>query len=200
MNNFLPTVKDIIAKYKLPLSKDKTKDIHELLCKYVETLIFNIVSIASIITMINSSDTIKKNTITLVKSYINEKCNHKMTGGTSLPSEFFGVESGIYNENNATGNILDIDFSSDTLRPQIGGGSVASYKMRKEDINALAGHIKNIVSYYKLKISNDIILELINLINDNINCLFRQLKNIKIINPSIIKKMINSNKTLEIFK
>ena len=31
MNNFLPTVKDIIAKYKLPLSKDKTKDIHELL-------------------------------------------------------------------------------------------------------------------------------------------------------------------------
>ena len=45
MNNFLPTIKDLIAKYKLSLAKDKTKDIHELLCKYIETLIFNIVSL-----------------------------------------------------------------------------------------------------------------------------------------------------------
>ena len=41
MNNFLPTIKDVIAKYKLQLAKEKTKDIHELLCKYIETLIFN---------------------------------------------------------------------------------------------------------------------------------------------------------------
>ena len=32
MNNFLPTIKDLVAKYKLSLAKDKTKDIHQLLC------------------------------------------------------------------------------------------------------------------------------------------------------------------------
>ena len=123
MNNFLPTIKDLVAKYKLSLAKDKTKDIHQLLCKYIETLVFNIVSIASIITMINNSDKIKKETITLVKSYINDKCNHKLTGGTTgMPSEFYGYDSGIYNSNNAAGDILNIDFTSGILRPQIGGG------------------------------------------------------------------------------
>jgi hypothetical protein len=200
MNNYLPIINMIITKYDINIDSSKKAAIYRILSKYIDILIFNVVTILSIITMINNSTTIHKDALKLLKSYINETCHKtKLTGG-SLPSEYFGINSGIYNENNATGNILDIDFSSDTLRPQIGGGSVASYKMRKEDINALAGHIKNIVSYYKLKISNDIIVELVNLINDNINCLFRQLKNIKIINPSIIKKMINSNKTLEIFK
>jgi hypothetical protein len=196
MNNFLPTVKDIIAKYKLPLSKDKTKDIHELLCKYVETLIFNIVSIASIITMINSSDTIKKNTITLVKSYINEKCNHKMTGGTSLPSEFFGVESGIYNENNVSGDILTIDFNSGILRPQIGGGS-SKYPVDKIFITK----IHEILNYYNLKASDSIHKSLLKLIYLHINCFFKQLKLSKItLNIASINKIIKSNKNLDIFK
>ena len=136
MNNFLPTIKDLVLKYKLSLAKDKTKDIHELLCKYIETLIFNIISIASIITMINNSDTIKKQTITLVKSYINDKCNHKFTGGTTgLPSEYYGVDSGLYSSNNAGSDILNIDFASGMLRPQIGGGG---HKNMKQALAELA--------------------------------------------------------------
>jgi len=113
MNNYLPTIKDIIAKYKLQIAKDKSKEIHELLCKYMDTLVFNIVSIASVITMINNSDTIKKPTIKLVKSYINTECNHKLKGGNNvMPSEFYGYDSGRYSESNATGDILGIDFTS----------------------------------------------------------------------------------------
>lgn len=197
MNNFLPTVKDIIAKYKLPLSKDKTKDIHELLCKYVETLIFNIVSIASIITMINSSDTIKKHTITLVKSYINDKCNHKMTGGnTSLPSEYFGHDSGMYNQDNASGDILTIDFNSGILRPQIGGGS-SKYPVDK----IFMSKIHEILQYYNLKASDSVHKSLLKLIYMHINCFFRQLKSTKItLNIASINKIIKSNKNLDIFK
>ena len=196
MNNFLPTVKDIIAKYKLSLSKDKTKDIHELLCKYVETLIFNIVSIASIITMINSSDTIKKHTITLVKSYINEKCNHKMTGGTSLPSEYFGQNSNFYSENNASGDILGIDFNSGILRPQIGGGS-SKYPVDK----IFMTKIHEILNYYNLKASDSIHKSLLKLIYLHINCFFKQLKlSIITLNIASINKIIKSNKNLDIFK
>ena len=197
MNNFLPTVKDIIAKYKLSLSKDKTKDIYELLCKYVETLIFNIVSIASIITMINSSDTIKKHTITLVKSYINEKCNHKMTGGTSMPSEYFGNDSGIYSENNASGDILAIDFNSGILRPQIGGGGSSKYPVDK----IFMTKIHEILRYYNLRSSDSVNKSLLKLIYMHINCFFNQLKSARItLNIASINKIIKSNKNLDIFK
>ena len=197
MNNFLPTIKELVAKYKLSLAKDKTKDIHELLCKYMETLIFNIVSIASIITMINNSDKIKKETITLVKSYINDKCNHKLTGGTTgMPSEFYGYDSGIYNSNNAAGDILNIDFTSGILRPQIGGGGNKNIYDK-----IFMSKIHEILNYYKLKSSDSINNSLLKLIYMHVNCFFKQLKNSKLtLNNASINKIIKSNKNLDIFK
>jgi hypothetical protein len=197
MNNFLPTIKDLVAKYKLSLAKDKTKDIHQLLCKYIETLVFNIVSIASIITMINNSDKIKKETITLVKSYINDKCNHKLTGGTTgMPSEFYGYDSGIYNSNNAAGDILNIDFTSGILRPQIGGGGNKNIYDK-----IFMSKIHEILNYYKLKSSDSINNSLLKLIYMHVNCFFKQLKNSKLtLNNASINKIIKSNKNLDIFK
>jgi hypothetical protein len=196
MNNFLPTIKDLIAKYKLSLAKDKTKDIYELLCKYIETLIFNIVSIAAIITMINNSDKIKKETITLVKSYINEQCKNKITGGTTgMPSEFYGIDSGIYNSNNGVGDILNIDFESGMLRPQIGGGGGNSYD------KIFMSKIHEILNYYKLKSSDSINNSLLKIIYIHINCFFKQLKNSRVtLNNASINKIIKSNKNLDIFK
>jgi hypothetical protein len=199
MNNYLSIINTIISKYNINIDRAKRTVIYKLLSKYIDVLIFNVVTILSIITMINNSNTIHKNALKLLKEYINETCHSKkISGGTTLPSEYFGINSGIYNENNATGNILDIDFSSGILRPQIGGGGLN--KLNKDDIKILSHSIKNIFTYYKLKVSNDIIHEVVNLINDNIECLFRQFKDIRSLNPSLIKKMINSNKSLEIFK
>jgi|LakMenEpi03Aug12_release.lakeMendotaPanAssembly.Ray.scaffolds.fasta_scaffold00514_43 hypothetical protein len=199
MNNFLPTIKDVIAKYKLQIAKDKTKDVHELLCKYMETLIFNIVSIASIITMINNCSTIKKQTIKLVKSYINDNCNAntKQTGGMNvLPSEFYGFDSGRYSETNASGDILAVDFTSGILRPQIGGGGQSSV-----DNKNILKKINEILNYYKLKASDSIVNDLLKLITIYTNCFFKQLKGTKtIITTAVINKIIKSNKTLDIFK
>jgi hypothetical protein len=196
MNNYLSIISAIISKYNINIDKTKKIIIYKLLSKYIDVLIFNVITILSIITMINNSNTIHKSALKLLKEYINETCHSKkISGGTTLPSEYFGINSGIYNENNATGNILDINFSSGILRPQIGGGG-----LNKDDIKILSHSIKNILTYYKLKVSNDIINELVHLINDNIECLFRQLKDIRLLSPSVIKKMINSNKSLEIFK
>ena len=196
MNNFLPTIKDLVAKYNLSLAKDKTKDIYELLCKYIETLIFNIISIASIITMINNSDKIRKETITLVKSYINDKCKNKMTGGTTgMPSEFYGNDSGLYNSNNAVGDILNIDFASGILRPQIGGGGG-----NKND-KIFMSKIHEILNYYKLKSSDSINNSLLKLIYMHVNCFFKQLKTARVtLNNASINKIIKSNKNLDIFK
>jgi hypothetical protein len=201
MNNYLPIVNAIVNKYDINIENAKKSLVFKLLTQYIEVLVFNVVTIISIITMINNTNNIHKEALKLLKTYIDDTCNKPSIKGGSLPSEYFGFNSGIYSENNATGNILDIDFSSGNLRPQIGGGGSSNRKTNKEYINVFGGKIKSIVSYYKLKISNDIVYELINIIITYIDCLFRQLKNLKtVINPSIIKKMIKSNKKLDIFK
>jgi hypothetical protein len=199
MNNYLSIVKAIITKYNIDMDSSKKTYVYKLLCKYIDILVFNVVTIIAIITMINNSTSIHKEALNLLKSYIHQTCHKsKITTGGSLPSEYFGIDSGRYNENNYSGNILDINFESGTLRPQIGGGGSIS----KIDTKLIATNIKSIVKYYNLKISNEIIIELINIISENIDCLFRQLKTInsKYLNPSVIKKMIKSNKHLEIFK
>lgn len=202
MNNYLSIVKAIITKYNIVMDSSKKTYIYKLLCKYIDILVFNVVTIIAIITMINNSNSIHKEALKLLKTYIDQTCHKSKitTGGASLPSEYFGIDSGIYNENNYSGNILDINFESGTLRPQIGGGG--SIRITNIDSKLIATNIKSIVKYYNLKISNEIITELINIIIENIDCLFRQLKtiNTKYLNPSVIKKMIKSNKHLEIFK
>lgn len=199
MNNYLSIVKAILNKYNIVIDTSKKSYIYKLLCKYIDILVFNVVTIIAIITMINNSNNIHKEALKLLKSYINQTCHKSKISGGSLPSEYFGIDSGRYNENNFTGNIMDINFESGILRPQLGGGGSS---ISKVDTKTLADNIKAIVKYYNLKVSNEIVVELINIINDNIECLFNQLKNINasMLNPSIIKKMIKSNKHLEIFK
>lgn len=198
MNNYLSIVKAIVTKYNINMENSKKTYIYKLLCKYIDILVFNVVTIIAIITMINNSNSIHKEALKLLKSYINQTCHKSKISGGSLPSEYFGIDSGIYNENNYTDNILNIDFESGILRPQIGGGGTIS----KTDNKLIGNNIKAIIKYYNLKVSNEIVSELITIITENIDCLFRQLKNIntKLLDPSIIKKMIKSNKHLEIFK
>ena len=89
-----------------------------------------------------------------------------------------------------------------TISSTIFAGSYEDFfkATQTDEVKVISASIKNILEYYKLKASSDIINQLVNLINNNIECLFRQLKYVKSVSPSIIKKMINSNKKLEIFK
>jgi len=191
MNNYITSA---ISHFNI--NKDKDKIIHTL-SNYIDTLIFNIVSIASIITMLNNSKSINMNAVQLVKKYIADNCNKKIKGGTSLPSEYFGYNSGVYNENNNTQDILNVDFNSNILRPQIGGGAG-----KKMDNEWIIKKIKDLLKYYNLKASNKIINSLVLIICANINCLLSKLddnKN-KVLTVTTINKIIKLNKNLDIFK
>ena len=60
MNNYLYSLKEELIRHKITLDKTNVAIIHKLLCKHIDSLIFNIVSIASIITLINNCKCIKK--------------------------------------------------------------------------------------------------------------------------------------------
>ena len=101
-NRFLNTIHSIVKYYNLKINPGSNTNVYKSLSKNIEILIFNVISIASIISLLNNSNTIQKTAVSMVREYINEKCNvpQMKKGGTSLPSDYFGAINPVYNENN----------------------------------------------------------------------------------------------------
>lgn len=195
-NNYLNEyVKSSVNKNGIIVKDQKTID---YLTEYFENIIFNVVSIASIITYINNCKTINTKSIAIVKKYLHDMCgqaNIKKGGSVILPSEYFGVDSTRYLATNGIQNdVLQVDFTNGIARPQIGGGS------SRKKVHPIPANIKNILDYYKLKASKDIINKLTKLIETYIKCLMEQLKlQNKKVSCITIKKIIKSNKMFDIF-
>lgn len=193
MNNLEKYVNNLINEYDLNI---KSKAAIKCLCECIENIVFNVVSIASIIAFINNSKTITKENITILQSYLNKSCFPKqMKGGNSIvmPQEFYGSSSGRYLPTNNQTDLLPIDFNSGIARGQIGGGRKNSSPFIKV--------IKDFIIHYKIKASSVIIKEMVIMIEIYIKCLMMKLKKCKgDIKPPMIKALIEKNKMFKIFK
>lgn len=201
-NNYLcDYVKCLLDKNNIKVKDSKT-------CNYlttcIENIIFNVVSIASVITFINNCKTIKKESISIVTKYLNNMCGSpsyktiKGGGGSIvLPSEFYGIDSTRYSPMNNihTTNSLQIDFNNGIARPQIGGG------VKKTSSSAIMKGINDILDYYKLKASKEIKMKIVKLIECYIKCLMNKLKELnKTITCDLIDKTMKSDKVFDLFK
>lgn len=204
INNYIyDYIKNLLDKNNIVIANDKT-------CKYltdcIENIIFNVVSIAAIITFINNCKTIHKQSIEIIRKYLNNMCGStskilKGGGGSIvLPSEFYGVNSNRYSiSNGIQTDILNVDFNNGLLRPQIGGGKSKSNS--NKSLNVIYNAICEILEYYKLKASKETKNKITKLIEKYISCLIMKLKEEdKKISLSIIKKILKSNKLFDIFK
>jgi len=191
MKNLNNYVIDLAKQFNINI-KDKVAE--KCLCEYVENIIFNVVSIASIIALINNSKNINLKVLEIMNKYIFENCNKKITGGGGsivLPSEFYGIDSGRYSISNNTSDILSINFESGLMRPQIGGGNKS----------CIEDEIEKILKKHNMKASSSIIKKMCKLIEDYLKCLFKKLGNSKNkISSTTIKNTIKANKMFHIFK
>ena len=201
-NNYLSDyVKMAIIKNKIQMKDEKAV---AYLTEYFENIIFNVVSIASIITYINNCTIVNKKSIDIVKKYLDGMCGSasKVTGGNVLlPSEYFGVDSTRYSAmNNNLGDVLKVDFASGIARPQIGGGSKSKTNAKAKVVKPIPANIKNMLNYYKLKASVETIKTITKMIEQYIKCLMEHLKIQKSkVSCITIKKIIKSNKLFDIF-
>jgi len=199
MKNILLYTNSIVKSCNLKLEKSALNTLN----KYIENIIFNIVSICAIIAFINNSKNITTKNIQIVYTYIKNTCkvNIKQKGGEVLPSEFYGVNSLSYSPVNNTSDILKVDFDAGIARQQIGGGTAADTIDKKEKTKIVYICIQDILKYYKLSATKEVILKIIIIIDKYINCLLASLKNSKkVITTTAINNLIKSNNTFDIFK
>lgn len=130
----------IIKYYKLKIKPEERVKIIKKLCYYSDLLIFNIVSIVSLIILLNGSKRATCNIILSLHKYIDDRCcidknlvintdkkctTMSMKGGySSMPSVFYsGYEQSMYSQYNVGCDISLSDLRGGIIKPTIGGGS-----------------------------------------------------------------------------
>jgi len=188
----------IVKSCNLKLEKSALKTLN----KYVENMVFNIVSICAIIAFINNSKTITSKNVQIVYGYIKSTCkitNKEQKGGDPvLPSEYYGIQSASYSPVNNNADILQVDFNNGIARPAITGGGSDE---KKEKTKVVYICIQDILKYYSLTASKEVVLKMIIIVDKYINCLLTSLKKYKkTITTTNINSLIKSNTTYDIFK
>lgn len=208
-NKLIVFVKGLLVHNNIILSKksDNNLVINQMVT-YLDALIFNIVSIACIISIINSSTKINKENLPIIRSYIEDKCNFKykkskISGGAVNCASFYGAKEPMYSENNLGNDILGVNWSTGIIRPEIGsnpqqiqsGGG--KKHISKVSYNYIILHIKKVLKYHSITASKNIIHELVSIIDHHIKCLIINIKNCnKELSLKCLNKIINKNKIL----
>ena len=162
--------KKILMENKL--LKKNNKLVIKKMALYIDMLIFNITTISSIIALLLfNKDRLDNEIINLTKQHISTQSSKKIIGGM-MPATYFGADESNTYSADAGGDILQVNFESGTLRPQIGGCEIMTCKINKN----ILGKISKILKEYKIKADKNIKIEICKIVKLNIYKMVNLLK------------------------
>lgn len=191
----------MIQMYNLVVAQPDEKKVIELLDSHIEALLYNIASIASVTALLDEKTKIELKHISFIKDYIIKQCKKKTSGqqGGSLPSEYFGYNSGAYSEANYGGvNYTNVvwDGADAAIRQAIPitGGSMNKMKNLIENNKEVSKYIKKVMSFNDVKISTSAMNELLKVVNIHLNCVGDDMMKYNKIKPSLLEKIFKTRK------
>ena len=204
LNKYKELVKycnNIFVSNNIEIASKNQDEVIEQCVLYVDSIIFNIVSLFCIIAIINNTDKISEKTIEIGKKYIESTCkiSYNTKGGYLGSASYMGIEEKMYNANNSTADVLFVDPSKGIARPAFNMTTSQKGGAKKEQ--NVSKYVKYILEYHNIKVSkSDIKKELLNIINFHINCFVDCMKKYgKPITCSAFKKIIKSHKIMKKF-
>lgn len=207
-NNLKKNSEFLLMSKKIIHKKENT--LINYYAKVINMIIYNIVSLTSILAiLLFDSNKVTRNTIIVTKKYLNDMCkiNKKIKGGTVLPAEFFGSDSGRYTAD-AGSDLLKVDFENLQARPAISstmestmtggmGGCSSCRKFKGGELGfnkELLIIVSKIFKEHKIKIDKSLKQDLVNLIKTYVYLLLHKLHNSKKkMNLTIMKKIIKKS-------
>jgi hypothetical protein len=177
---------------------DAEKNVKDLLEKHIEALLYNVASLACVLTIASGKTKTELSHIVEMQSLIMSKCSvvkktHKKItgqhGGTSMPAEYFGYSTGAYAAGNA-GNetvVSDIQFGQGLARGAIdssfngqsggssAGGAAVPWHISKT-CRSVNKHIGSVFKNNDVKFSKVAMNELLKVVDIHLTCLGNDLK------------------------
>jgi hypothetical protein len=210
-------------KHRKPVNKMDEEKIVMLMNIYIDRLIFNIASLCALLCLKMGVKQILNNHMTYLIFYINKYCSSSrttnkstavlvsvkggrqqqksskgMSGGAFNTAAFFGVdESRHYRAENASGDIMNIDFANNVARPALGlqmtGGACS--KLNK----IVKKKMKKIFKQFDVKISDKMIDVIMEKFNDILNGFVKKVTNTKSseLKYASFKKFVYKNKIMK---
>lgn len=171
----------VLKDNKIAVDQDDYFKVTEQIAIYFDAVIFNVVSIMCLISILNNSGKIDRQTLDASKEYIESKCKFfykqvptNMSGGSRMGSAtFLGKPEQMYSESNSTADVMLADFENGVARPELAmtGGAKAS--------SMVGTYITKVLKYHGLTASKEIKEELCSMVMMHVNCLVQKLKESK---------------------
>lgn len=210
-------------KRRKPINKMDEEKIVMLMNVYIDRLIFNIASLCALLCLKMGVKQILNNHMTYLIFYINKYCSSSrttnkssavlvsvkggrqqqksskgMSGGAFNTAAFFGVdESRHYRAENASGDIMNIDFANNVARPALGlqmtGGACS--KLNK----IVKKKMKKIFKQFDVKISDKMLDVIMEKFNDILNDFVKKVTNTNSseLKYASFKKLVYKNKIMK---
>jgi len=175
----------VCKTYDIKISPKDLMKVTQQFAIYIDALIFNIVSSACLLSVLNNSNKLTNESLMMVKKHLNNKSKFKfiklskntnMKGGTFNTAAFYGVKEPMYSASNDTSDLLNVDFEKGILRPHIGqeGGCGCSAqsggKVAKNYIDKfISSQVKKMLKYHDVKSTIKINHELGGIIKFHLN-------------------------------
>ena len=180
--------KELLKTHKIHINETHRNEVIVSLSNYIDLLIFNIVAVVSIICANIGVKKVISTHIQYLSKYIDKRCLKKsarnaskpgkMSGGAFNTAAFYGAIEPQYSKDNATSDLLKIDFEGGIARNALnmtGGGGPNCIKLDK----IILKKIRNIFKFFNMKVDkvavNNIKTKYDTIIEDLLHCI----KNIK---------------------
>jgi hypothetical protein len=190
-----------ITQNKISISLNDKYKIIQQIALYIDAVIFNIVSIFCLICILNNTNKMTEKTIKVGKEYVEDKCNfnymqvNKMEGGRLASATFLGTYEPMYNANNPTNDILNVNFVAGEARPQIGGGKTTKFD------KIIYSYINHILSYHNITTKKQVKTIIFNIVSFHINCFLNFMKSYNnYITLTVLNKIVKDHKILHPLK
>lgn len=193
--NFEPELKkhipEFLKSYHITLDEKESDKLVEKLTFHIYNLIVNICSLLSTISIIYSPKhrTIEPKHVDLLLQYIKQECYPKTSsqsgGSYVIDSEYFGTETGAYQDQVKSTKVGNIDFEKLIARPAM------EVQMGGRSDNKLYGvSLKKIIKLFNVKVSDYTLTVVTNIIKMHIDCLVADLKDRKVLTLKHLEKTI----------
>lgn len=165
----------------------------KIIAAHIQMMFFNIIGVISTVALLKNKTVISLEDVKEAKAKFNLKCDNRhkmikriMKGGEVMASEFFGINSGSYNESNGNmGTVMSkVDFQNGIARPELGpaGGLLGGGSGKKKPKHPMLDHkdvkkyIKLVLEYHNIKFDSESKEETFKIIEAYLLCLMNELK------------------------
>jgi hypothetical protein len=155
--------KELLKTHRIHINETHRNEVIVSLSNYIELLIFNIVAVVSIICANIGVKKIISAHIQYLSKYIDKRClkksaskTGKMNGGAFNTAAFYGAIEPQYSKDNATSDLLKIDFEGGIARNALnmtgGGGFVHNTPNCIKLDKIILKKIRNIFKFFNIKV------------------------------------------------